>query len=139
MKTASGLLITTSNFEEFLLFRRSSLVSSSGKYSIPGGSRKSDNPNEPPLVTAFREACEEIGNVPQGSINPTPFKYVSPKGLHYFTFVLEVNKNTKRSYVPKLDFEHDSYEWVKKEDLNNYNLHPGLRNVLSHLERGKTR
>jgi len=114
MKTASGLLITTPNFEEFLLFKRSHLVSSSGKYSVPGGMRKSNNSLEKLLETALREAQEEIGEIPIGKINPTPFEYVTPNGLHYFTFVLEIDQEVKRDYVPQLDREHDSYVWIKK-------------------------
>ena len=133
MKTASGLLITTFDFKDFLLFKRSLSVSSSGKYSVPGGMRKSDNSLERPLETALREAQEEIGQIPFGKINPTPFEYVSPKGLHYFTFVLEIDLKTKRNYVLQLDREHDSYVWIKRNELSNYNLHQGLENVFSQI------
>jgi len=133
MENASGLLITTQEFREFLLFRRSSVVSSSGKYSVPGGMRKSDNPHEIPIETALREAREEIGTIPSGKINPTPLEYNSPKGLHYLTFILEVEPKTKQTYSPDLDFEHDSYLWVRREDLQNYDLHPGLKKVIDQL------
>ena len=132
----AGLLIATLAYEEVLLFKRSNKVSSPGKWSIPGGGRKSDNIYELSVETALRETNEEAGHVPKGLLLPDYFIYKDPINKRlYKTHVMEVSKQERNNYLPKLNWEHDSWRWFKIDELKHRDdIHPGVRHVFNKID-----
>lgn len=90
-------------------------------YGLPGGKLDlGETPNE----AVSRECKEEVNlNVP--TENLIFLSKVSNNKQHAFFCT------TKFSGEPKLDFEHDDFQWVNPENLPNYKIVPDLLEVVN--------
>ncbi len=122
----------TSN-EKFLLLKRSEKVKSmKGLWAgISGIIEK----NEDPLQRAKIEIFEELG-IKEDQIKllktAEQMRVVSPQYKNHeweiFPFLFEVNNPEI-----KLNWENSEYEWISKNELNNYKIVPNLEKVLFSL------
>lgn len=91
-----------------------------GHYGLPGG--KLDN-DETPTEALSRECKEEVNL----DISPKNFIFlpkVSNNKEHAFYYT------TKFTGEPKLDFEHDDFQWVNPKNLSNYKTVPDLPEIV---------
>lgn len=107
--------------ENILILRRSSTDEwMPGHYGLPGG--KLDQ-NENLLDALTRECKEEVG------------LEVFPKHL---IFLPKISSNKEHAFFyttkfngePKLDFEHDDFQWVNPKNLSNYKIVPDLLDIV---------
>lgn len=105
-----------------LILRRSSTDEwMPNHYGLPGGKL---NQNETIQQAACRE-CKEEANI---AIEPQSLKLlskVSNNKNHAFFCV------TKFNGEPKLDFEHDDFQWVNPKNLSNYKVVPDLIEIVN--------
>lgn len=92
-----------------------------GYYGLPGGKL---NPGENPEQAASRECKEEAGLT------------ISPSDLKLLTKVSNDKKHafyctTEFTGEPKLDFEHDDFQWVNPKNLSNYKVVPDLPEIIN--------
>ncbi|MFH1275927.1 MAG: NUDIX domain-containing protein [Candidatus Woesearchaeota archaeon] len=131
---SSGLIIVTSQFEEALLVQRSRFTSYAGFWSIPGGYRNRDKSGlEPSLECAVAETFEEIGGLPEGKIRLNPHKIIKIFGKTYETFVLEINAEERKRFIPHVNdpYEINACEWHQIQGLTEKTkIHPGLKQFL---------
>ena len=91
-----------------------------GHYGLPGGKL---DPGETPTEALSRECKEEVDL----NILPNNFIFlpkVSNNKEHAFFYT------TKFSGEPKLDFEHDDFQWVNPKNLSNYKVVPDLPEIV---------
>jgi len=91
-----------------------------GHYGLPGGKL---DPGETPTQALSRECKEEVDL----NILPNNFIFlpkVSNNKEHAFFYT------TKFSGEPKLDFEHDDFQWVNPKNLSNYKVVPDLPEIV---------
>jgi 8-oxo-dGTP pyrophosphatase MutT (NUDIX family) len=98
------------------------------KWCFVGGKRES---KETPIKTATREACEEIGFLPKGKIADYYKHTKADEDVDVYSFIMQV----KDEFVPKLNFEHIGYEWVKVKKLDQYNFSNGVANLIPILQK----
>lgn len=92
-----------------------------GHYGLPGGKLDS---GESPRQALSRE-CKEEASL---SIKPENFIFipkVSSQTEHSFYYVNDF------SGEPKLDHEHDDYQWVNPKDLSKYKIVPDLIDIVN--------
>lgn len=118
--------------KKMLLMRRSSQVKNPGQWGIPGGGAER---GESSLQTAIRETEEEAGRqaaayVAHGKkgLSGTVRYFHGPVlfGAAFTTFLCLVPKEFK----PKLNWEHDDWKWVTRQQADRMNLHKGVRKML---------
>ncbi len=118
--------------KKMLLMRRSSQVKNPGQWGIPGGGAER---GESSLQTAIRETEEEAGRqaaayVAHGKkgLSGTVRYFHGPLlfGAAFTTFLCLVPKEFK----PKLNWEHDDWKWVTRQQADRMNLHKGVRKML---------
>jgi len=109
------------NDEKVLILRRSPTDEwMPNHYGLPGGKL---NEGETIQEAACRECKEEAGI----TIEPQNLKLLSK---------VSNNKNhaffstTKFTGIPKLDFEHDDFQWVNPKNLSNYKVVPDLIEII---------
>lgn len=108
-----------------LLLKRSGKGDGAGTWGLPGGKIEE---GESEIDAATRESKEECGKV-----SGQRFADISEKdGLHNWrTFFFKVDKPFKC----KLSDEHTDWKWVKISRLDEYKLHPKLKeNMDRHLK-----
>ena len=90
-------------------------------WCIPGG-RADDG--ETPRDCAIRETGEEIGKLPEAK----EFGHfdMKDKAYHFHVYLMAVPKQFK----VKLSDEHSDYEWIPFADLDDYRLHPKLKEAI---------
>ena len=103
----------------YLLAQRSRWVDEGGTWGIPGGAIRD---GETPELAAFREALEEIGNVPPYRIL-TIDEQDCGGGWVFRVIVADV----KRRFDAYCLRETDATGWFTAEQIQNLALHPGLR------------
>lgn len=107
--------------DKILILRRSSTDEwMPGHYALPGGKL---DPGETPTEALSRECKEEVDL----NILPNNFIFlpkVSNNKEHAFFYT------TKFSGEPKLDFEHDDFQWVNPKNLSNYKVVPDLLEIV---------
>lgn len=132
----AGILIVSEDLKKILLLKRSEDVVDPFLWGISGGARKETSSGlEGALITALFETKEEIGSIPKGKIRKKPYLYERPgTNFSYRTFILEMDKEERKSFTPKLNWEHTDYLWVKRKDAGKMKLHPGVRNLLKNYE-----
>jgi len=116
------------NRGKILLLKRSDKVGSyRGQWAGVSGYME---PGEEDEASAKRELEEEIGN---GSLRPT--KRLEPQRFRdsdvvwcVHPFLFDVPSRDVR-----IDWEHDSYEWVSPEDVGRYPTVPGLQSIVCKL------
>lgn len=92
-----------------------------GRYGLPGGKLEI---GESPIEALSRECKEEVNLI----IEPENFIFlpkVSNNKKHAFYYT------TKFSGYPKLDFEHDDYQWINPNNLSKYNVIADLPDIIS--------
>jgi len=118
---ASGIMYVCKETNEVLLLKRSQEVMQPGTWGIAGGATdeegmknnnvaSQDPSNERWLKSAKRETIEEMGSLPATTqlITITTFR---DKNFAYRTYVYNVAKETRHSFVPQLNWENDDHEW----------------------------
>lgn len=108
--------------EKILIVRRSHTDTwMPGHYGLPGGKLEvGESPSE-----ALSRECKEEVNL---DIEPAHFIFlpkVSNNKKHAFYYT------TKFSGFPKLDFEHDDYQWINPSNLSRYKVVSDLPEIIS--------
>ena len=98
------------------------------KWCFVGGKRKG---NETPSKTAKREAKEEIGFVPKGTVTDFYKHKKADEDVYVFSFIMYVDEEFK----PELDSEHIDYKWVRIKNLKDYLFSTGVVNLIPILQR----
>jgi len=144
IQIASGILFKNKN--DVLLLKRSQRVFDPGLWGISGGSM--DRDSDDPLETAIRETFEEMRvRVDKRQIIGKYVADVSNKvkriwspsgqmssGLHFYTYIAEIDDQQRQSMKPVLNWENDRWTWVSiPTAMNNSKTHPGVREVLRNL------
>lgn len=95
------------------------------RYCLPGGKLE---PNEELVEGAARELAEETGIyiVDNNYLAPYTIQYSS--GYSKIVFVITMNDP-----VVSLNWEHDSYAWVSREESTQYDLVPGTKATIKVL------
>lgn len=116
--------------ERFLILERSQQVGSfQGYWSCVSGYLEN---GEEPKETAIREVEEEVGIVKDrltlaGQVGPNVFeKEKVDFEAYWFLF------DSSQSQV-RIDWEHDQFEWVRREELENYKLVPWFSDLIGRL------
>ena len=116
--------------ERFLILERSQQVGSfQGYWSCVSGYLEN---GEEPKETAIREVEEEVGIVKDsltlaGQVGPNVFeKEQVVFEAYWFLF------DSSQSQV-RIDWEHDQFEWVRREELENYKLVPWFSDLIGRL------
>lgn len=128
----SGLLLTTGS--RVLLLLRSEEVADPGVWGIPGGAIPRDRrtgERMDPLVSAHREAEEELGTVVPRYEVMGRLVNRAPDGFVYVTIIGRVTEAQADALDPPLNWESDDWLWATEEQLNRLDLHPGVAWVLS--------
>tara|TARA_R110000824_G_scaffold122742_4_gene280146 strand:- start:1205 stop:1591 length:387 start_codon:yes stop_codon:yes gene_type:complete len=92
------------------------------KWALVGGKL---NKGESPIEAVIREVEEETTLKIN---NPVEF-YISKNGEVVYFFVRDYEGTVS------LDFEHDDYAWVYPENLTNYDIVPGLVDVVDRAQK----
>lgn len=115
----AGILFTTG--KKILLLKRSKYVNEPGTWGIAGGKRE---PGETFLKAAKREATEELGKLPSYAVKG---KHVYKDGdFIYMTFIFRV----KEEFIPKLNWENNTYKWVTTDEARKMKLHFGTKDLM---------
>lgn len=105
---AAGIMFMTDD-ARVLLLRRSGM-DHSGEWAFPGGRLE---PGEDAEQAALREAFEELGDVVPEGVKLVEWMRRVQDGVDFTTFLGRV----REPFVPQLNEEHDSFEWVMLRDL----------------------
>jgi len=104
---------------QVLLMRRAGNSDHSGEWSWPaGGMEEGEGPEE----TAYREAGEETGYLPENL--SFIHQETSPDNVDFVTFGSQVDA----PFRPELNDEHDEHGWFPLDQLPE-NVHPGVRSL----------
>ena len=125
---AAGILIVSPDLDEILLLKRSCGVLDPNLWGIPGGARKETEKGlEKSIITAVTESTEEMGSLPKGKIRKIPYVFEKEgTNFTYKTYILEIDPEDKKSFIPVLNWENTDYKWFKLDSLDNVKLHPGV-------------
>lgn len=123
----AGVLFICTDSKKILLLERSSYVSMSGYWALPGGST---DLGETPIETAVREVDEEI----HINIDPSKLKLIYKNVVDFpkFTFY-NFCYFVDHEFIPRLNWEHTQYGWFDFNDLPSP-LHFGVQQLLKNQE-----
>jgi len=129
-KTALVITVFVKYHEKILLLKRSNKVSTyRGLWNTVAGYL--DEP-KPVIDKIFEELREEIGieedNIKTYKIQE-PFSFEDHSINRIWIIHPAVVELNKKPYI-KLDWEHDEYQWIDPEDINNFNTVPNLKESL---------
>lgn len=121
-KKGAGIFFTDG--DKVLLLKRSEKGDGQGTWGLPGGKVED---GETLIDAAIREAKEECGQVKGQRFDDLN----ENDGMHnWTTFFFKIDKPFKC----KLSDEHTEYKWVKLNKIEDYQLHPKLKeNLDRHL------
>lgn len=122
-KPASGIMITTPDGMTLFL-KRAAGGDHAGTWAFPGGGIEN---GETPEQAAKREAAEEIGYSPEGSLEELDHK-ADEQGT-FTTF----HHRADEPFVPRLNSEHTEHTWASLIDPPSP-LHPGVKKLLDALD-----
>lgn len=127
-KRGAGLLLTSGS--ELLLLLRNS-KHNNNTWGLPGGNVEIEDSDL--LVTAKREAQEEMGGVPEARFQNQILTKRGKNGKkHYTVFIGRLTTGARRSFQPQLNEEHSQWKWFKLDDaLQLPNLHPVVQLMFS--------
>lgn len=117
LQQAAGVMLL--NEGKVLILRRTG--EGAGKWDFPGGGMEA---GETPEQAAIRECREETGIDLSGQLSK--IGQSSKYGADYTTFLSSHPEQTE----PILSAEHDSFAWSSIDDLKNYDMHPGIKDLL---------
>jgi mutator protein MutT len=129
-KSASGIAFICKEEESIFLCKRSEKSSFPGTWSIPGGKIEE---NESPIDAAIREVIEELGSTPDPSMcDVLDADIFDIPSFNYTTFIINVDKEEKNKWIPKLNKEHVKCAWFKFNNLPK-NIHPGAKKTIKKI------
>lgn len=111
---------------EALLQLRSSFAHEGGTWSCPGGAIE---PGETSLVTALREATEEVGAPPEPHEVLGEYVFAPAEDWRYVTSVIRV----PRRFGVTANFETAEVRWCTEDEVEHLPLHPGFAAAWPHL------
>lgn len=120
---AAGLLMVRFDLDErphVLLQLRAAWTHGGGTWAIPGGALDS---HEDPIEAAVREAYEEAGIDPR-FLEVKDFYSDDHGNWRYDTVIAHVTGDVG---AHEANYESDEVRWVALDDVESYDLHPGLR------------
>lgn len=126
-KIGAGLLFCCNG--DILLLRRSQDSGHPNTLGLPGGNRDEGEPLDDLIVTATREATEEMGTLPEFSLRGS---LITKRGKrlqkHYSVFIVEISIDVKNTWRPILNKEHTMYIWIPLDEAaRRYDLHPVVK------------
>lgn len=126
-KRSAGLLFLSGR--RLLLLRRSKTSNNAGLWGLPGGRR---SPGESAAKAAWREAGEELRRVPTAEVVGRCQLERDRGRKRYDIFVCQAGKRARERYRPRLNHEHDRYQWVTLDWClaHRHELHPVLAELL---------
>lgn len=130
VNSGAGLVILCPKTRRMLLALRSgSEEHKGGTWCGFGGMMQNE---ESPLQAALRETMEESEITPNNTIKQAVFvdstggKGEAP-GFNFYSFIATVNDEC----CPKINDEHKDYNWYRLSELQNINLHPGVKRMMA--------
>ncbi len=127
IKRSAGLLFVSGR--KVLLLRRAKGCNNAGLWGIPGGRR---DPGETVADAAWREASEELHRVPTAEIVGRLQLRRDRGRKRYDIFVCQTGKRARARFKPRLNHEHDRYQWVSMDWCLAHldSLHPVIAELL---------
>lgn len=127
-KRGAGLLLTSGS--ELLLLLRNS-KHNNNTWGLPGGNVEDEDTDL--LVTAKREAQEEMGSVPEATYQNQILTKRGKNGKkHYTVFIGRMTAAAKAGFQPQLNKEHSRWKWFQLDNaLQLPNLHPVVELMFS--------
>lgn len=123
----SGLLFTTG--DRILLLERSDSVEEPGTWGLPGGAiPEGEGGLRDALKSAEAEAAEELGKFPKYRLI-NEYVYEEPD----FTFTNFIGA-VEEEFTPTLNWENTDHAWVSEDELNSYDLHFGVIELLNNVD-----
>lgn len=122
-KITTGAIVMDGN--KILIVKRADDDFMGGLFELPGGGVDEGEALDAALI---REVREELGLVVKRIIRfVDSFEYKSSSGkrTRQFSFVVEV-ENTDVTLSP----EHTEFSWIKKEDIDKYNITESTKNTI---------
>ena len=130
VNSGAGLVILCPKTRRMLLaLRNGSEDHHGGTWCGFGGMMQN---KETPLQAALRETMEESEITPNNTIKQAVFvdstggKGEAP-GFNFYSFIAIVNDEC----CPKINDEHKDYNWYRLSELQNINLHPGVKRMMA--------
>jgi 8-oxo-dGTP pyrophosphatase MutT (NUDIX family) len=120
---AAGVLFISPE-DKILLLRRAG-KDHVGEWALPGGGIEDGETSE---EAARREFEEEAGHKFKGHLIPATRR--KKNGVDFTTFMAHAEP-----FQPKLNDEHDGYQWVSRKEALKEKLHPGVKDTLETLEK----
>ncbi len=120
-----GKAVVFNKDEKILILQRSKKAGGGGKWSLPGGALEKD---ENPIESIKREIMEETKLKVTG-IKPFSFKTYEHKDDHILIIGYKCRTSSNKIV---LDWEHDDYEWLTKDDALKLDLTEGGRHFLEY-------
>lgn len=111
---------------EALLQLRSSFAHEGGTWSCPGGAIE---PGETSLMTALREATEEVGAPPEPHDVVGEYVFAPASDWRYVTSVIRV----PHRFGVTANFETAEVRWCTGDEVERLPLHPGFAAAWPHL------
>lgn len=109
---SSGILLYCPEDHSVFQTQRSTSMRNPGQWDVPGG--RPDEADRTPLETAYREAEEEVGELPPHQLIG---KHTIDGAYHYIIFYGMVSLKDKEAWMPTLDHETQSYSWFPVNEL----------------------
>jgi 8-oxo-dGTP pyrophosphatase MutT (NUDIX family) len=101
------------------LQKRSAFAHEGGTWSCAGGAIE---PGESPLEAGLREACEEVGEIPQPISFLGDYVFAPALDWRYVTSVVEVSER----FGDSANFETDEVAWFEPTHVHLLELHSGF-------------
>lgn len=127
---ASGVVFVqhTGDAPLVMLQKRSVFSHEGGTWSCAGGALDKD---EQPLEGALREAREEIGRVPVGTVLLGETVFAPAADWTYTTFVMQVEERFGESK----NFETEAVAWLTPDEVEDRSMHAGFAAAWPELRR----
>lgn len=113
---------------EILLLKREETKTFQGHFQLPEGKLEE---NETPFNALRREIKEELGiSIKSADLKSVSETALHAKGIKYLAFRLIYQVKIPAATKIKLSPEHSLYSWVKKDEIENFNLLPGTKEAI---------
>jgi len=125
MQKSATVAVINRDKKILILERGSTAPWMPGRYCLPGGKVEQ---NEGLVDCASRELGEETGIFIVDSNILAPYNISYSSGYNKIVFLISI-----ADPVVTLNWEHDSYAWVSREESTLYNLVPGTKAAIKVL------